>query len=239
MSLQHELEQVANSGLGSAEETSQLLIEAQNAGANNSATVPKMHKAQSYSCSSNGPNTSGLVAQQSFSGTPSKPVLIRQDRTQSYLTSPQLSALGTSDDTSDDDNTRTAVSYQLMPNVTSSRCRTCRSTERRSSISPNSAIYLPRSVSKESVRANMTVHHQPASIPPVFITGSPTNGSRIIRQSSQPETSMLSCCSAPSCSHAHQTSSLRQLKDPSDQISGIAVDALRVSSWRLVIKLRD
>lgn len=238
MSLQHELEQVANSSLGSSEETSQLLVEAQNAGINSSAAVSKMHKAQSYSCSSNGPNTSGLVAQQSFSGTPSKPVLIRQDRTQSYLTSPQLSALGTSDDTSDDDNTRT-VSYQLMPNVPTSRCRTCRSTERRSSISPNSVIYLPRSVSKESVRANLTIHHQPASIPPVFVTGSPTNGSRIIRQSSQPETSMLSCCSAStSCSHAHQTSSLRQLKDPSDQISGIAVDALRVGIWWLSLEFQ-
>jgi hypothetical protein len=235
MSLQHEPEQVANSGLGSSEETSKLLVEPQNGNnnnnSNNNANLARLQKAQSYNCSTNGPTTSsGLVAQQSFSGTASKPVLIRQDRTSSYLTSPQLSGLGTSDDTSDDDNAK-AISYQLMPNPTN-RCRTCRSNERRSSVSPNSVIYLPRSTSKESIgrlTINTAVHHHSATIPPIHITGSPTNGSRIIRQSSQPEASTLLCCKEPSCSHAHQTSSLRQLKDPSDQISGIAVDALRVS----------
>lgn len=232
MSLQHELEQVANSGLGSSE-TSKLLMEAQSGSSNNNnANGAKLHKAQSYTCSTNGPTTSsGLTAQQSFSGSASKPVLIRQDRTSSYLTSPQLSALGTSEETSDDDNAR-AISYQLMPNVPTNRCRTCRPYDdaRRSSISPNSVIYLPRSVSKESVgRSNATIHYH--SVPPVFITGSPTHSSRIIRQSSQPEASTLSCCNSVTCSHAHQTSSLRQLKDPSDQISGIAVDALRVINW--------
>lgn len=240
MSLQHEPEQVANS-LGSTEESSKLLVEAQGGANNNNssssnANLPRLQKAQSYSLpSSNGPTTSReLVQQQSLSsGTSSgsKPVLIRQDRTQSYLTSPQLSTLGTSEETSDDDNAK-AISYQLMPSIPTNRCRTCRSHERRSSISPASVIYLPRSVSKESVgrlTPSSAVHHQSATIPPVYITGSPTTNSRIIRQSSQPEASTLSCCSGPSCSHAHQTSSLRQLKDPSDQISGIAGDVLRVS----------
>lgn len=237
MSLQHEMEQVANSGLGSSEETSKLLVEAQSGrNINNSKNLnlAKLQKAQSYTCSTNGPTTSGLVTQQSLSsGTSNKPVLIRQDRTSSYLTSPQLSALGTSDETSEEENTKT-ISYQLMPNIPTTRCQTCRSNERRSSISPSSVIYLPRSLSKESVcrlNPNPIVHHNSATIPPVYITGSPTTSSRIIRQSSQPEASTLSCCSGPSCSHAHQTSSLRQLKDPSDQISGIAVDALRVSSF--------
>lgn len=238
MSLQHEPEQVANSGLGASEETSKLLVEPQGGNNNNSsssnANLPRLQKAQSYSLpSSNGPTAKELVTQQSLSsGTSSgsKPVLIRQDRTSSYLTSPQLSALGTSEETSDDDNAK-AISYQLMPSVPTNRCRTCRSNERRSSISPASVIYLPRSVSKESVgrlNPSTAVHHHSATIPPVYITGSPTSNSRIIRQSSQPEASTLSCCSGASCSHAHQTSSLRQLKDPSDQISGIAGDVLRV-----------
>lgn len=237
MSLQHELEQVANSGLSSSEESSKLLVEAQNENNNNNsknnANRAKLQKAQSYTCSSNGPTTSsGLITQQSLStsGATSKPVLIRQDRTSSYLTSPQLSALGTSEETSEEENAR-AISYTLMPNIPTNRCQTCRLGERRSSISPSSVIYLPRSASKESVsrlNPNLAVHHHSANIPPVYITGSPTHNSRIIRQSSQPEASTLSCCSGPTCSHAHQTSSLRQLKDPSDQISGIAVDALRV-----------
>ena len=238
MSLQHELEQVANSGLGSSEESSKLLAETQNGNNNNNsknnANVPKLHKAQSYTCSSNGPTTSsGLVTQQSLSssGATSKPVLIRQDRTSSYLVSPQLSALGTSDDTSEEENAR-AISYQLMPSIPTNRCQTCRLSERSSSVSPSSVVYLPRSASKESVarlNPNSAVHHHSANIPPVYVTGSPSHGSRIIRQSSQPESSTLSCCTGATCSHAHQTSSLRQLKDPSDQISGIAVDALRVN----------
>lgn len=238
MSLQHEPEQVANSELCASEETSTLLVDDQqqnvnnNNNASNSANVARLQKAQSYSCSTNGPTTSsGIITQQSLTEATSKPVLIRQDHTSSYLTSPQLSALGTSDETSDDDNTKT-ISYQLIPNIPTNRCRTCRSTERRSSISPASVIYLPRSLSKESVGrlTSNPVHHHSATIPPVYVTSSPTSGSRIIRQSSQPESSTLSCCNSANCSHNHQTSSLRQLKDPSDQISGIATDALRVRS---------
>ncbi|CRK91846.1 CLUMA_CG005468, isoform A [Clunio marinus] len=236
MSLQHEPEQVTKStSLGVSEETSrqqgETTIEIGNN--NNNSDSARLQKAHSYSCSTNGPTTSsGLVTQQSLSsGATSKPILIRQDRTSSYLASPQFSGFGTSEETSDDDNAK-AISYQLMPNTPTNRCRTCRSNERRSSISPASVIYLPRSASKESVgrlTSSSLVQPHSSSIPPVFITGSPKINSRIIRQSSQPEASTLSCCSAPTCTHAHQTSSLRQLKtDPSDQISGIAVDALRV-----------
>jgi hypothetical protein len=248
MSLQHEPEQVANSGLG--EETSKLLIEAQgannnNKNNNNNVNLAKLQKAQSYSCSSNGPtassnvagpnasSTSALVTQQSLaSGTSNKPVLIRQDRTTSaYLASPQLSALGTSEDTSDDDATKT-ISYQLMPNAPTNRCRTCHTHERRSSVSPSSVIHMPRSQSKESLgrlSSSSVVHQHSTNIPPVLITSSPTNTSRVIRQSSQPESSTLSCCNHSGCTHAQQTSSLRQLRDVSDPIAGIGTEILRVS----------
>lgn len=249
MSLQHEqtsMEQIANSGLGSSEETSKLLIEAQgttNNNNNNTVTIPKLQKAHSYS-SSNGPTTSStpatLVTQQSLTtgASSSKPVLIRQDRTtSSYLASPQLSALGTSEETSDDDNAKT-IAYQLMPSGPANRCRTCHTHERRASVSPASQtqihIPLPRSMSKESISRlspSSALQFQAATIPPVYITGSPTkNTSRVIRQSSQPEASTLSCCNN-ACSHAQQpqTSSLRQLRDPSDPIAGIATETLRVS----------
>lgn len=255
MSLQHEqTEQVANSGVGSSEETSKLLIETAqgniNNNNNNNVNLAKMQKAHSYSHSaSNGPTTSAntatspssssstLVTQQSLnSGTSSKPVLIRQDRTSTYLTSPQLSTLGTSEETSDDDNSKT-IAYQLMPSGPTNRCRTCHSHERRrSSVSPASVIYMPRSLSKESIgrlSPSSALHLQSSPIPPVYITSSPTNNSsRVIRQSSQPEASTLACCSS-ACTHApqtSQTSSLRQLKDPSasDPIAGIATETLRV-----------
>jgi hypothetical protein len=245
MSHQHETEQVANTGdLNSAEETSKLLVDAgttQGLGGSSSGgngNMSRLQKAQSYCCSTNGPTsgtTPNLITQQSLSATSStKPMLIRQERTtSSYLASPQLSTLGTSEDTSDEDRT---ISYQLMPSAPNNRCRTCRN-ERRSSISPNSVICLTRSASKESV--GRISPNPSGTIPPVYVTGSPSasagSSSRIIRQSSQPESSSLACTKEVSCAHqAHQTSSLRQLKDPSDQISGIAGDVLRVNSLNLM-----
>lgn len=246
MSLQHEPEQVANSDLNSNEETSRLLVDASAPGNGSGNVTSRLHKAQSYCCSSNGPTSGapGIVTQQSLSGaSSSKPVLMRQERTSSsYLASPQLSTLGTSEDTSDEDRT---ISYQLMPSAPVNRCRSCR-VERRSSASPNSVIYLSRSTSRESIgRASTNPppnNSNSGTIPPVYVTGSPSASAsvsasastsvntnpRIIRQSSQPESSSLSCGKETS-SCAHQTSSLRQLKDPSDGISGIAVDAIRVS----------
>ncbi|CRK91860.1 CLUMA_CG005481, isoform A [Clunio marinus] len=181
-------------------------------------------------------------------------MLIRQDRT--YLASPQLSATGThlggseesADDFRTDENVRSAPDMlqdlntpkisisqeayndenaQILSPFPTTRCRTCR----RSSTSPTSIVYFDRSTSKDSIvhghlRPHLFVHHHSTTIPPVFISGSPTRSSRVIRQSSQPEPSSL-CASH--CSHAHQTSSLRQLKDPSDALSGIAADALRMT----------
>lgn len=182
-----------------------------------------------------------------------KPMLIRQDRT--YLASPQLSATGTnlggSEESTDefrfDENVRSAPdmlqdmhtpkisisrgayddedSKALSP-LPNTRCRTCR----RSSTSPTSIVYFDRSTSKDSIvhghlRPHLFVHHHSTTIPPVFVTGSPSKSSRVIRQSSQPEPSSL----ASHCIHTHQTTSLRTLqRDPSDALSGIAADALRV-----------
>ncbi|XP_055629149.1 small conductance calcium-activated potassium channel protein isoform X4 [Toxorhynchites rutilus septentrionalis] len=201
------------------------------------------------------------------SNNTNKPTLIRQDRTSTYLASPQLSTigLGGSEESAqggDDDqhNARSvpdiemhcrpeapaiAVSnschsdgrgtatggsgYQLVPY---NRCRACRNCDRRASTTPVSSLQLTRSVSKESVRSalhsRLTVQH--STIPPVLITSSPTSGSRIIRQSSQPEASSHICCGSQ-CAHvgAHPSSSLRQLREPGDGIAEIAADSLRIN----------
>lgn len=196
---------------------------------------------------------SGPNSQANSSTSNTKPMLIRQDRT--YLASPQLSAtganLGGSEESGDDFrgeeyirsapdmlqdlttpkisisrdayNDEGAQNTSLLPTA---RCRTCR----RSSTSPTSIVYFDRSTSKDSIvhgnlRPHLFVHHHSTTIPPVLVTGSPSRSSRVIRQSSQPEPSSL----ASHCAHSHQTTSLRQLKDPSDALSGIAADALRVS----------
>lgn len=124
--------------------------------------------------------------------------------------------------------------YQLDPH---SRCRNCRTCERRASTTPVSSLHLARSVSRESVRSQVHGHLSPHSlnvqqhIPPVLITSSPNSGStRIIRQSSQPEASNIVCCTY-SCSHTAPNMSLRQLREPSDGIgiAGIAADSLRIN----------
>ncbi|XP_017051838.1 small conductance calcium-activated potassium channel protein isoform X12 [Drosophila ficusphila] len=80
---------------------------------------------------------------------------------------------------------------------------------------------------------------QQQQVPPVLITSSPTNGSRIIRQSSQPESSSTAICCGPHTAcvgHAHSYShtvpnvSLKQLRESSgDGIAGIAADSLRIN----------
>lgn len=195
-------------------------------------------------------NLNGPTSHANSSTSNTKPVLIRQDRT--YLASPQLSAtetnLGESEESDDfriDENVRSAPDMlqdfhtpkisisgdaygdengKNLSSLSTTRCRTCR----RSSTSPSSIVYFDRSTSKESIvhghlRPHLFVHHHSTNVPPVFVTSSPTRSSRIIRQSSQPEPTTLALCS-----HAHQTTSLRQLKDPSDALCGIAADALRV-----------
>ena len=209
-----------------SDETTTLLVE----GVNN--IITKMQKVPSQT-SGNGP----LTSQQSLQGI-GKPMLMRQDRALAYITSPQLSGTGINIGLCEENDEKRLNSYQLMPSVPANRCRTCRSNERRSSVSPSSRISLPRSVSKDSVviqgrnSPHLVVHHQSTIIPPVLITGSPTKSSRMIRQSSQPESSTLSCCGSQ-CTHQHPntTASLRQLKETSDGISGIAADALRVSFY--------
>lgn len=199
-------------------------------------------------------NLNGPTNHANSSSSYSKPMLTRQDRT--YMASPQLSAtganLGGSEESSDDFRTeeyRSAPdmlqdlntpkisisrdgynddSAQILSPLPTARCRTCR----RSSTSPTSIVYFDRSTSKDSIvhgnlRPHLFVQHHSTTIPPVLVTGgSPSRSSRVIRQSSQPEPSTL----AGHCGHAqHPTTSLRQLKDPSDALSGIAADALRVS----------
>lgn len=204
-------------------------------------------------------NFNGPTSQaNSSTSTTNKPMLIRQDRTYlaSPQLSATGANLGGSEESADDfridENVRSAPDMlqdwrtpkisissdaydayndenaQALSPLPTTRCRTCR----RSSTSPTSIVYFDRSTSKDSIvhghlRPHLFVHHHSTPIPPVFVTGgSPSRSSRIIRQSSQPEPSSL--CGSH-CTHAHQTSSLRQLKDPSDALSGIAADALRVS----------
>ncbi|XP_053611579.1 small conductance calcium-activated potassium channel protein isoform X12 [Plodia interpunctella] len=121
---------------------------------------------------------------------------------------------------------------QLVPQ-TYSRCRVC---ERRQSTAPMSALQLARSVSRESVRS--AIHYPcgcsslhavstcPVIQPPALLL--PATSTRIIRQSSQPESS---ACAAhcPHHGHHHPSASLRQLREPGDGIAGIAADSLRIN----------
>ncbi|CAH2232165.1 small conductance calcium-activated potassium channel protein-like [Pararge aegeria] len=112
------------------------------------------------------------------------------------------------------------------------RCRVC---ERRQSTAPMSAVHLARSVSRESVRS--AVHYPcgcsslhavstcPAIQPPALLL--PATSTRIIRQSSQPESS--ACAAHCVHSHHHPSASLRQLREPGDGIAGIAADSLRIN----------
>lgn len=210
----------------------------------NSLTADESSKliADPLSVNINGPH-------QNPSTSATKPTLIRQDR--AYLTSPQLSGAGahfgeseeSADDFRIDENIRSApemLQAQIPSPIPSAKCRTCR----RSSTSPTSIVYFDRSTSKDSIhgpvvygnlRPHLLVHHHSTTIPPVFITGSPSRSSRIIRQSSQPEPSSLS---AAHCSHSHPTTSLRQLKDV-NPLSGIAADALRISGGMHFKLLKD
>lgn len=232
-------EQVIENSLDDGTESSKLLTEAKTLNTKTPVNVVKIQKAQSYSAQSNGPtltaltpassSAQALITHQSLDGgggcSTNKPVLIRQDRTtnSSYLASPQLSTLGTSEETSEDEVK--TISYQLIPSGPT-KCRTCNLNERRASVSPSTVINnasMLRCSSKESISrlSPSSALLQSSAIPPVYVTGSPINSSRVIRQSSQPESSTLSCS-------MQQTSSLRQLRDVSDPIAGIATETLRV-----------
>lgn len=121
---------------------------------------------------------------------------------------------------------------QLVPH-TYTRCRVC---ERRQSTAPISALQLARSVSRESVRS--AVHYPcgcsslhavstcPVIQPPALLL--PTSSTRIIRQSSQPESSAC-VAHCPHHAHHHPSASLRQLREPGDGIAGIAADTMRIN----------
>lgn len=293
---------IANSGYGSGDETSTLLTLP-------TTTVTATNNNIVIAVSA---STAKLATLSSANST-TKPVLMRQDRTSTYLASPNLSqTIGYSEESgqSNEDSDQRANSvtdldiqyhrletpvisisnvcqtsgdsggsstgrpatvapasaqhrgsisgYQLTPHT---RCRACRSCDRRASTTPVSTLYLARSASRESVRSTTATHHgflAPSNLtahhhqhqhhqhqhqhhqnqripPPVYITGSPLSGSRIIRQSSQPEASNIVCCSGSGhsvCAHSQTAPSvsLRQLREPSDGgIAGIAADSLRIN----------
>ncbi|XP_054087421.1 small conductance calcium-activated potassium channel protein isoform X10 [Zeugodacus cucurbitae] len=140
-------------------------------------------------------------------------------------------------------------SYQNLscgiPTSAQTRCRACRNCSRRASTTPLSttaSIGMDRSTSKDSVKSafqqgNLSISSsamQQHAPPSVLVTSSPTNGSRIIRQSSQPESSTTAiCCGAhSSCGHSHTVPnvSLKILRDgATDGIAGIAADSLRIN----------
>lgn len=267
MSLQNDNEITPNSGYGSGDETVSLLVVATTTTNNNNILTTTTAINQTKMTSINGPTPSS-------SSSASKPVLMRQDRTSTYLPSPNLSqTIGCSEESgpsNEDSELRLAssipdidISYRLETPVISisnvshlsgghrgsisgyqltphSRCRACRNCERRASTTPVSSLHMARSVSRESVRSSNAIpgHLQSCSgnvqphIPPVLITASPTSGSRIIRQSSQPEASNIVCCGAhATCIHSQTAPSvsLRQLRDPGEGIAGIAADSLRIN----------
>lgn len=152
------------------------------------------------------------------------------------------------------DNMNLGTSYQNLSNLTSipispsaqTRCRACRNCSRRASTTPISTTgQMDRSTSRDSVKSAFqqgnlgyggSNNALPHNVPPVLVTSSPTNGSRIIRQSSQPESSTMAiCCGAhTTCGHSHTVPnvSLKQLRtepSQSDGIAGIAADSLRIN----------
>ncbi|CAH0562425.1 unnamed protein product [Brassicogethes aeneus] len=132
-------------------------------------------------------------------------------------------------------NRSSSNAFQLAPYTSSSPRGIL---ERRTSQTPASTLKIVRSVSRESVRS---IHHCTCPCLNAPVCGScsvaqpsaATTGTRIIRQSSQPEAS-APCCGT-NCVHAHgavPSTSLRQLRDhgePGGGIAGIAADSLRIN----------
>ncbi|XP_018568532.1 small conductance calcium-activated potassium channel protein [Anoplophora glabripennis] len=127
-------------------------------------------------------------------------------------------------------NRSSSNAFQLAPYTTRGIL------ERRTSQTPASTLKIVRSVSRESIRS---IHHCtcPCLNAPVSCSSCPVAtpsvvttlpGSRIIRQSSQPEAS-APCCGSNCVHGAAPSTSLRQLRDHSDGIAGIAADSLRIN----------
>ena len=209
-----------------------------------SPTVPDCHPVPNYYDSSD--ETSSLLTKSA--NTTAKPVLMRQECTTQLLSpslTPVLSTpgiMGTSDESTGTNAGLEECGVRSVPDLEMQHYRFSTSAggirhstasvtgyltpaaagrchcERRQSHS------LGRSSSRESVRSS-----QPP--PTVLLTTSPS--SRIIRQSSQPETT----CAGHCCHHLHHhsnstpgpSSSLRQLRDPGENIACIAADSLRIN----------
>lgn len=230
------IEVITNSGYGSADETASLLVTGPAVTvivptAENRAVKPVL---QRQDCTthlrpqlSGGPGSEESAASIRIedAATRSVPDIEFQCRDQPDRPQTLVSPVATCS------HRGSVTTCQLVPH-SYSRCRVC---ERRQSTAPISALQLARSVSRESVRSALHypcgcsslhgVSTCPVIQPPALLL--PTTSNRIIRQSSQPESS---ACAAH-CPHAHQhpSASLRQLREPGDGIAGIAADSLRIN----------
>lgn len=298
----------SNSGYISSEETDSLLVSsntrnrhhpqssgsASSSSAASTSTVKLRHIKMN---SANGPTNNNNTST-------SKPTLMRQDRTSTYLPSPQLSqkksgsdesiraaiGISTSSEIIEDieqglrhsvtsassmvpdievfstedkqptisvhsDLNTGMISYQttvaqpmtvaVAPQLHHRCHRACKNCNRRASTTPLSTLQMDRSASRDSVKSafqqqgstlsgSQQLQHYQQPPPPVLVTCSPTNGNRVIRQSSQPEASTnIVCCERySSCGHSNTVPnvSLKQLqRDTTDGIAGIAADSLRIN----------
>lgn len=233
-------EAITNSGYGSSDETASLLI----AGPSVTVIVPQENRTakpvlQRQDCTthlrpqlSGGPGSeesaASIIRLEDRTTARSVPDIELQCRDQPAADRPQtlVSPMATCS------HRGSVTGCQLVPH-TYARCRIC---ERRQSTAPISALQLARSVSRESVRSALhcpcvcsslhAVSTCPVIQPPALLL--PASSTRIIRQSSQPESS---ACAAhcPHHAHHHPSASLRQLREPGDGIAGIAADSLRIN----------
>lgn len=231
-------EAITNSGYGSSDETASLLV----TGPSVTVIVPSENRSvkpilQRQDCTthlrpqlSGGPGSeeSAQSVRMEEGAARSVPDIELQCRDQLPADRPQtlVSPVATCS------HRGSVTACQLVPH-TYARCRVC---ERRQSTAPISALQLARSVSRESVRSALhypcgcssfhTVSTCPVIQPPALLL--PASSTRIIRQSSQPESS---ACAAhcPHHPNHHPSASLRQLREPGDGIAGIAADSLRIN----------
>ncbi|XP_047995784.1 small conductance calcium-activated potassium channel protein [Leguminivora glycinivorella] len=230
-------EAITNSGYGSSDETASLLV----SGPSVTVIVPSENRSakpvlQRQDCTthlrpqlSGGPGSeeSGTSLRMEEGAARSVPDIELQCRDQgSDRPQTLVSPIATCS------HRGSVTACQLVPHAYA-RCRVC---ERRQSTAPMSALQLARSVSRESVRSGLhypcgcnTLHAVstcPVIHPPALLI--PATSTRIIRQSSQPESS---ACAAhcPHHAHHHPSASLRQLREPGDGIAGIAADSLRIN----------
>lgn len=228
-------EAIVNSGYGSSDETASLLVTAPAV----TVIVPTENRSvkpilQRQDCTTNlrpqlsgGPGseesaTSIRIEDNSTRSVPDIELQCREplDRPQTLISPVATGA-----------HRGSVTACQLVPH-NYARCRVC---ERRQSTAPVSALHLARSISRESVHSAFhyncgcsslhAVNTCPVMQPPALLL--PTTSTRIIRQSSQPESS---ACVTHCPHHAHHPSaSLRQLREPGDGIAGIAADSLRIN----------